>query len=147
MAWNVCLQDGCGELTEAASKRCPAHERRSPSSAVASKAGWIQARNRALRRDGHRCTFCGSTEDLEVHHVIPVAEGGDYLDVANLVTTCRACHPRARAVPVSDNAQRRREHESLVDARLREQSQQRQREQRAPQGSQTGRRSGLLFRD
>jgi 5-methylcytosine-specific restriction endonuclease McrA len=43
-----------------------------------------------LRRDGYRCTSCGSTEDLEVHHVDP--DGGDRL--SNLVTHCRRCHPR-----------------------------------------------------
>jgi RNA-directed DNA polymerase len=52
------------------------------------KAEWWEARNQALIRDNHRCTQCGSTEELEVHHLKP--SGGNRLD--NLQTLCQKCH-------------------------------------------------------
>ena len=31
---------------------------------------------------------------LCVHHIIPLAEGGERLDIENLMTLCRECHDR-----------------------------------------------------
>lgn len=51
-----------------------------------------KTRARALRRDRH-CVTCGSTENLEADHIIPVEHGGqDTLD--NLVIRCQACHAK-----------------------------------------------------
>jgi len=51
---------------------------------------WREIRLRALMRD-KRCVVCGSTEYLEVHHVVSVADGGrDKL--SNLRTLCDDCH-------------------------------------------------------
>ena len=42
-------------------------------------------------RDGHKCVYCGSTENLTVDHVRPKSKGGtDTAD--NLVTACRPCN-------------------------------------------------------
>lgn len=39
------------------------------------------------------CTICGSTENLEAHHIIPVSHAKEYsLVESNLVTLCRKCH-------------------------------------------------------
>jgi 5-methylcytosine-specific restriction endonuclease McrA len=46
-----------------------------------------------LRRDGYRCQVCGSTEDLEAHHLIPVADGGAH-EAGNLEVRCRAATPK-----------------------------------------------------
>jgi len=35
--------------------------------------------------------MCGAVRDLEVHHIIPVSEGGASCP-GNLVTLCRDCH-------------------------------------------------------
>ena len=49
-------------------------------------------RNRIKRRDGHTCQRCGAQDvDLEVNHIIPVAEGGDNSD-DNLESLCIPCH-------------------------------------------------------
>lgn len=46
-----------------------------------------------MRRDGYRCTDCGRTERLQVHHIISVSDGG--LTVPwNLKTVCYWCHKR-----------------------------------------------------
>ncbi len=56
---------------------------------------WRRIRAAVLDRDGHRCQVCGSTQELEVHHVLPVAAGGTD-DPSNLQTVCFDCHPRGR---------------------------------------------------
>lgn len=55
-------------------------------------AKWQQARAAARRRDGERCQRCGSTDQLQVHHIKPLAEGGDKYDLENLATLCHGCH-------------------------------------------------------
>ena len=43
-------------------------------------------------RDGHKCVYCGSSENLTLDHVRPKSHGGtDTAD--NCVTACRPCHP------------------------------------------------------
>jgi 5-methylcytosine-specific restriction endonuclease McrA len=42
-------------------------------------------------RDGYKCVYCGSSENLTVDHVRPRSKGGtDTAD--NLVTACRPCN-------------------------------------------------------
>jgi 5-methylcytosine-specific restriction endonuclease McrA len=42
-------------------------------------------------RDGHKCVYCGSSENLTVDHIRPKSKGGtDTAD--NLVTACRPCN-------------------------------------------------------
>ena len=51
-------------------------------------------RLKVFKRDKWRCTRCGKAGRLEAHHVIPLHEGGEYLDPSNIVTMCRTCHVR-----------------------------------------------------
>lgn len=44
-----------------------------------------------LERDGAICCYCGSTDDLTIDHVTPLARGGSN-DLANLVVACRICN-------------------------------------------------------
>jgi ATP-dependent DNA helicase RecQ len=57
--------------------------------------GWQWAKLRAAvrERDGG-CVRCGSTVRLEVHHVLPLVEGGSN-EPGNLITLCRRCHGRS----------------------------------------------------
>jgi 5-methylcytosine-specific restriction enzyme A len=57
-----------------------------------SSMAWQNARTAARKRDGERCRQCGSTDKLEVHHIKPLAEGGDKYGLSNLITLCRECH-------------------------------------------------------
>jgi hypothetical protein len=51
----------------------------------------LSLRNFILDRDGHRCRYCGSTERLEMDHIMPWSAGGkDTVD--NLQTLCRGCN-------------------------------------------------------
>ena len=52
---------------------------------------WRRQRDRARERDNFQCADCGRNFRLEVHHKLPIAEGGTD-DLDNLVTLCRDCH-------------------------------------------------------
>ena len=51
-------------------------------------------RKAVLRRDGHRCTSCGSIVDLRAAHITPLAEGGSY-HPSNGTTLCAECDKRS----------------------------------------------------
>ncbi|MGE3798493.1 MAG: HNH endonuclease [Thermomicrobiales bacterium] len=59
------------------------------------------ARRQILSRDNYRCTACGATSDLHVHHIAPRSEGGSH-ELSNLTTLCFACHERLHGVRKSD---------------------------------------------
>lgn len=45
------------------------------------------------RRDGHKCGYCRSAEDLTLDHVIPRSRGGQNT-WENLVTCCKKCNAK-----------------------------------------------------
>lgn len=49
-----------------------------------------------LRRDHFRCRYCGDPGSgekvLQVDHIISLDDGGAMMDLANIITTCRACN-------------------------------------------------------
>lgn len=51
----------------------------------------LLTRRNVLRRDGHRCQYCGSAERLTLDHVLPRSRGGkDAWE--NLVAACTPCN-------------------------------------------------------
>jgi 5-methylcytosine-specific restriction endonuclease McrA len=68
------------------------HRRKAHGQRNGSTRDWRQIREYCLKRDGHRCTRCGSTDRLEVHHVNGNAARDDR--PSQLVTLCFDCHPR-----------------------------------------------------
>jgi 5-methylcytosine-specific restriction endonuclease McrA len=48
-------------------------------------------RSEVLKRDGWRCQTCGSSDDLQVHHLCSRSRLGDDTD-ENLITLCADCH-------------------------------------------------------
>lgn len=51
---------------------------------------WIQ---NSLERDNYTCQCCGSTENLEVHHILNYADHKDVrTDLNNSITLCQCCH-------------------------------------------------------
>jgi hypothetical protein len=48
-------------------------------------------RKKILERDDYKCRLCGSTEDLEVHHMQALVYGGKS-EEKNLITLCAECH-------------------------------------------------------
>jgi hypothetical protein len=54
---------------------------------------WQEIRKQALQRDGYRCGNCGATENLHVHHIVPLSKGGSN-SLSNLRTLCKNCHQK-----------------------------------------------------
>jgi 5-methylcytosine-specific restriction endonuclease McrA len=48
------------------------------------------------KEEKRSCAKCGSTENLEFHHEIPLDMGGTTCD-ENIVVLCRSCHQRVTA--------------------------------------------------
>jgi hypothetical protein len=54
---------------------------------------WEEVRQVVLKRDGYQCGNCGSTENLHVHHIVPLSLGGSN-ELGNLRTLCKTCHAK-----------------------------------------------------
>jgi group II intron reverse transcriptase/maturase len=54
-------------------------------------AEWDQLRRQIIQRDGYACQQCGSTNQLEAHHILARHQGGTD-DPLNLITLCDNCH-------------------------------------------------------
>lgn len=54
---------------------------------------WEKLRKEIIERDGFKCTYCGSGDDLAVDHVISRSRGGTD-DPSNLVTACISCNAK-----------------------------------------------------
>ncbi|MEZ4901376.1 MAG: HNH endonuclease [Spirosomataceae bacterium] len=50
-------------------------------------------RQNIFKRDGHRCVYCGTHEDLTLDHVLPKSRGGR-TSWDNLATACKRCNTR-----------------------------------------------------
>jgi 5-methylcytosine-specific restriction endonuclease McrA len=52
---------------------------------------YAELRRLILERDGWRCQKCGSSRNLDVHHMSRRSDLGDDAET-NLITLCRECH-------------------------------------------------------
>jgi hypothetical protein len=71
-----------------------------------------RTRFEVMKRDGHRCRYCGATAvqtRLVVDHVISVADGGTD-DENNLVTACDDCNAGKSDIPLDE-----KRYASIVD--------------------------------
>ena len=58
---------------------------------------WREWRTAVYERDGYKCLDCGSNENLEPHHIIPVRDEQNrhlLFSITNGVSLCRECHMR-----------------------------------------------------
>lgn len=85
-----CADDIKEEWKNQQNYRCsgtdPYRERRGLSGSV-----WKRLRQTILERDGHKCNYCGATDDLAVDHIIPLSRGGTN-DPENLTPACKPCN-------------------------------------------------------
>lgn len=58
----------------------------------ASTVDWEEMREYILSRDEYSCQMCDDSNDLEVHHITPVADGGRVMDPYNMMVLCESCH-------------------------------------------------------
>jgi 5-methylcytosine-specific restriction endonuclease McrA len=87
--------------------RCARHAIRSPSNRTWHRPGAARIKANLLAQGC--CAICGSTEGLEVHHVIPARDGGP-TTTENLVVLCHDHHieaERSRAVSGSSTSKNR----------------------------------------
>jgi hypothetical protein len=49
------------------------------------------ARKLVLKRDGHKCVYCGSSKSLTIDHVVPISKGGES-SWDNTVASCWKCN-------------------------------------------------------
>ena len=66
--------------------------------------GWKEIRKRILARDGRRCTLCGASEELHIHHV-NLNKTDDNPD--NLLTLCEICHARIHTALAQEGGRER----------------------------------------
>ena len=53
---------------------------------------WAVLRKLVLKRDDYHCRICNAHDmRLDVHHIIPIANGGPNW-MTNLITLCQICH-------------------------------------------------------
>jgi 5-methylcytosine-specific restriction protein A len=60
----------------------------------------------ALARDNNKCTMCGTTEDLQIHHIKHNAGIGIDHSLDNLQTLCRICHSKITRSNSADSPNR-----------------------------------------
>ncbi len=74
---------------------------------------WKAARAERLELDDRTCQRCGLTEhdgvQLEVDHIVRLADGGDPFDLGNLCTLCTTCHDQKEREYDAAAAQQRNE--------------------------------------
>lgn len=51
----------------------------------------VKIRKVFLENSTKQCKRCCSIKNLEVHHIIPISDGGDN-DFNNLIVLCKSCH-------------------------------------------------------
>lgn len=51
----------------------------------------LLSRQNIFKRDGHKCLYCGATNDLTLDHVMPKSRGGNS-SWTNLATACKKCN-------------------------------------------------------
>ena len=53
---------------------------------------WKELRARIFRERGEQCEVCFSIGEIQLHHRVPVSQGGDIWNERNLIVLCRSCH-------------------------------------------------------
>ena len=51
-------------------------------------------RKEILDHTWNRCVNCGTDKDIELHHIVPLANGGNHI-FTNIAPLCRDCHMKA----------------------------------------------------
>ena len=54
---------------------------------------WSEITAKVCARDGYKCGNCGSTTNIDVHHIVPLSQGGTH-ELGNLRTLCHDCHKK-----------------------------------------------------
>ena len=52
---------------------------------------WLELAEEVRKRDNRTCRKCGKNPSKQVHHIIPLKQGGENKK-ENLITLCKRCH-------------------------------------------------------
>lgn len=64
--------------------------------------GYYQFRKKVLERDEYRCKLCGSSKNLQVHHIKSYAQNPRLrTSVKNGITLCKSCHEKIHSKAVA----------------------------------------------
>lgn len=93
-----CCYPGCPVLLDGVGSYCPEHKRKRQHRPSSAERGYDNVWRRC--RDGYIqehpvCEgqyVCNGMPAEEVDHIVPIEEGGERLDHANLQSLCGACH-------------------------------------------------------
>lgn len=66
-------------------------DRRKAAARVANFRQYNRLRAEVLDRDGSRCIYCGTTENITIDHQVPTSRGGTN-ELENLVACCQSCN-------------------------------------------------------
>lgn len=66
---------------------------RKPFSKEAYGKDWKATSTETIKMGGKRCSDCGSSDRLQVHHIIPLSKGGTNHPF-NLIVLCHNCHEK-----------------------------------------------------
>ena len=94
-----CGYPGCPNLVEAGTSYCPAHKPMRKNASAYYDRRWQKVRAAYLARHPlcADCQIVGRlTPATEVHHIIPINEGGGDRE-ENLLGLCKSCHSRRTA--------------------------------------------------
>jgi len=100
MIRSVCCHPGCNHIALQGKSKCEEHfvERKIKKDTKKTRdknygtSRWKKLRAEKLRQSP-LCSDCKKPANT-VHHIIPVKEGGEFWDINNLDTLCRACHEK-----------------------------------------------------
>jgi len=57
--------------------------------------------DKIYKRYGNKCVYCGSTNNLTLDHIIPIANNGNHTE-DNLVVACRSCNSSKQDKPLKE---------------------------------------------
>jgi|GEM_PF-6863838 len=87
----LAYQINAGNEVRAARLARPAAPHRYRERLGLSPKAWRGIREQIFARDGFECTYCGSSDDPTIDHIVPLIRGGTN-DFANLTPACRSCN-------------------------------------------------------
>ena len=99
----------CGCLMEEVSRKTTTlrnaqyrslHKLNEPTASLKLRLRHRKLRNKILERDNTACVLCGSIENLQVHHIVPLCIAL-VNNTNNLVTLCRKCHFNKAHIPTN----------------------------------------------
>lgn len=83
-------------ISDSSAERVKRHrEKRAAAGLEPQWAAGAELRKEVYGRDGFKCVYCGTGDDLTIDHRVPEMRGGTH-DISNLQTACRACNASKR---------------------------------------------------